>query len=74
MKECWKHPPSGADNHESDRKAFHRLERDLKLLIPIAGHPFDKEKGEWKPAFQIILPPEYAQRKRKEIEEDEWAQ
>jgi len=74
VKECWKNPPSGAENHESDRKAFQRLEKDLKTLIPIAGHPFDKEKGAWKPAFQITLPPECARRKAEEIEEDEWAQ
>jgi len=74
VKELWKNPPAGTKNHERDRKAFRRLEKDLKALIPIAGHPFDKEKGEWKPAFQITLPPEYAQRKREEIEEDEWAQ
>ena len=71
VKECWKNPPSGTKNHERDRKAFRRLEKDLKLLIPIAGHPFDKAKGEWKPLFQITLPPEYARRKAEEIEEDE---
>ena len=74
VKGFWKNPPSGAKDHERDRKAFCRLENDLKALLPIAGHPFEKEKGEWKPAFQITLPPEYAQRKREEIEEDEWEQ
>ena len=44
VKGFWKNPPSGAKNHESVRKAFQRLERNLKALIPIAGHPFEKEK------------------------------
>ncbi|MFZ4776279.1 MAG: hypothetical protein ACOYM3_12985 [Terrimicrobiaceae bacterium] len=74
VKGCWKNPPSDAKNHERDRKAFQRLEKDLKLLIPIAGHPFDKAKGEWRPAFQISLSPEHAQRRLMEIEEDEWEQ
>jgi len=74
VKGCWKNPASSARDHERDRKAFQRLEKDLKALIPITDHPFLKENGEWKPAFQIELPPEYARRIRDEIEEREWDQ
>jgi len=52
-----------------DRKEFYRPEKD-QALTP---SPFDKEKGELKPLFQTAFPPEYAQRKRNEIDADERA-
>lgn len=70
VKGCWKNPPSGTKNHERNRKAFRRLEKDLKLLIPIAGHPFDKEKGEWKPVFQLTLPEEHLRAHRERLEKE----
>jgi len=44
---------------------------------PTASRPCresQRKRAKGDPAFQITLPPEYAQRKCEEIEEDEWAQ
>ncbi len=51
----WMNPPSDHPNHEATRKAFRRLEEELKKLIPINGDPFVRSHGAWRAAFQLKL-------------------
>ncbi len=51
----WTNPPSGDKDHETKRKAFQRLEKELRTLVPIAGKPFERVEGRWRPMFQLKL-------------------
>lgn len=51
----WTNPPSDHPDHEATRKAFRRLEEELRKLIPINGDPFERSRGAWRPVFQLRL-------------------
>lgn len=51
----WANPPSDHQKHQSDRKAFERLEEVLKKLLPIGGKPFGRSGGKWRPVFAVAL-------------------
>ena len=51
----WENPPSGASDHESQRKAFARLAKELRELIPIPGDPFERQGRHWVPLCKLKL-------------------
>ena len=51
----WENPPSGDPEHEKLRKAFRRLARDIRGLVPFPGEPFEQEGRQWTPLFHLKL-------------------
>ncbi|NDG72903.1 MAG: hypothetical protein EBY32_16710, partial [Proteobacteria bacterium] len=44
---------------EADKKAFKRLQAEIRAILPLPGEPFRKEGAQFHPLFELTLPNEY---------------
>ena len=49
----WKNPATYEKGYQSTQREFSRLRKTLTELIAIAGSPFEKRDGVWKPRFKF---------------------
>jgi hypothetical protein len=51
----WRNPPSSSPDYERVSKAFQRLHRLLRALVPLPGKPFRRFGGAFVPLFQAQI-------------------
>ncbi len=51
----WQNPPSSSPDYERVSKAFRRLQRLLRGLVPLPGKPFRRSDGAFVPLFQVRI-------------------
>jgi hypothetical protein len=66
----WKNPPTYERGYQSTQREFSRLRETLTDLIAIAGSPFEKRDGIWKPRFQFEADADLAKSLAKMVQEN----
>lgn len=51
----WRNPPSSSPDYERVSKALQRLQRLLRVLVPLPEEPFRRSSGAFFPVFQIRI-------------------
>jgi hypothetical protein len=51
----WRNPPIFKDDYQRVAKAFYRLQRLLRALVPVPGKPFRPADGAFIPLFQVMI-------------------
>lgn len=49
----WRNPPSSSPDYERVSKAFQRLQKLLRSLVPLPGKPFRRSDGASVPRFHL---------------------
>jgi hypothetical protein len=51
----WRNPPSSSTDYERVSKAFQRLQKLLRALVPLPERPFRRSGGGFVPKFQMLI-------------------
>jgi hypothetical protein len=63
---------SDGSSRDADKRAFQRLVLEIKNLLPIEGEPFDIDKEEARPIFEIKPSKEIKAWRMGSPSEEEW--